>query len=192
MKKCILLSICLLFGGSSISFAQNNIAVVNKIQGFYIFTDSQPLADYDAVGEVTTTGNEDRDVIQSGGQYQPARDLLIRLARQYNYTADGLILTFVNGGADKGIIIKFKDNQQNKNQAKVMQYQGCYIFTDSEPLNEANYIGSVTANLFSSQYTSVRDHFIKKSKKKFPDGKGLIIKLVSGSTDSADAIKFNN
>jgi hypothetical protein len=38
----------------------------------------------------------------------------------------------------------------------------------------------------------LKEDMVKKSKKKFPDGKGLIIKLVSGSTDSADAIKFNN
>jgi hypothetical protein len=120
MTKLILVTFAVFFT-SFVSTGQNNIAGVNKIQGFYIFTDCQPLAEYDVIGEVTTTGHNDRDIKNSGAQYQPVRDYLIRAARQVNYTADGLMITLVNGGTDKAVIIKFKENVENKNQAKVKQ-----------------------------------------------------------------------
>ncbi|WP_033961270.1 hypothetical protein [Psychroserpens jangbogonensis] len=193
MKSKLFLTITILIGLSNNSYCQNNISEVNKIQGFYIFTDSQPLAEYDVIGEVTTNNNDDKDIKNSGGQYQAVRDYLIRSARQVNYQADGLILTMVNGGTDKAIIIKFKENASNLNQAKVKQYQGLYIFVDSEPIEKTEYIGTVKkkTSFSSSQYTSLREKLIKKCKKEFSDAKGLILKFVSGGTDTGDAIKYN-
>jgi len=191
MKKK-LLTLIILVGLLNISYSQNNIATVNKIQGFYIFSDNQPMAEYDVIGEVTTNGHNDNDINNSGGQYQPVRDYLIKTARQVNYTADGLILTLVNGGTDKAVIIKFKENAQNKSQAKVIQYQGVYLFVDCEPLKETKYLGTIKSKIsFSSpQYSSLRDKLLKKCKGEYPDSKGLIIKFVSGGTDTGDAIKF--
>jgi hypothetical protein len=194
MRKNILLAIIFWIGMFSNSKAQNYIGLVNKIQGFYIFTDSQPLSDYDVIGEVSSTGQEDRDIIESGGQYQPVRDYLIRIARQSNYTADGLILSLVNGGTDRAVIIKFKETVQNKNQSKVSQYQGLYLFVDSEPLKDITYLGTVKSrtSFSSSQYSVLRDKLIRKSKSDYPDAKGLIMKFVSGGIDTADAVKFEN
>jgi hypothetical protein len=193
MKTKLFLTITILIGLLNNSYCQNNISEVNKIQGFYIFTDSQPLAEYEVIGEVSTDKNDDKDIKNSGGQYQAVRDYLIRSARWVNYQADGLILTMVNGGTDRAIIIKFKENASNLNQAKVKQYQGLYIFVDSEPIAETEYIGTVkTKGSFSSnQYTSLRDKLIKRCKKKFGDAKGLILKFVSGGTDTGDAIKYD-
>lgn len=184
----------ILIGLLSTSHGQNNIATVNKIQGFYIFTDNQPIAEYDVIGEVTTNGHSDKDIKNSGAQYQSVRDYLIKMARQVNYTADGLIFSLVNGGTDKAVIIKFKESSQNKYQAKVSQYQGLYLFVDCEPLKETKYLGTIKTKVsFSSaQYSSLRDKLIKKCKADYPDAKGLIIKFVSGGTDTGDAIKFEN
>jgi len=194
MKKKTFLTLIVLIGLLNNSFCQNNIATVNKVQGFYIFTDNQPLAEYDVIGEVTTNGHNDNDIKNSGGQYQPIRDYLIKTARQVNYTADGLILSLVNGGTDKAVIIKFKENVQNKNQAKVSQYQGLYLFVDCDPLKETRYLGTIKikTSFSSAQYSSLRDKLIKKSKGDFPDAKGLIIKFVSGGADTGDAIKFED
>lgn len=194
MNRSIILTLTILLGLLNTIYSQNNIATVNKIKGFYIFTDNQPIEEYEVIGEITTTGHNDNDIKSSGGQYQPVRDYLIKTARQVNYTADGLILSLVNGGTDKAVIIKFKENLQNKNQAKVSQYQGLYLFVDCEPIKETKYLGSVTSKItFSSaQYTSLRDKLIKKCKSDFPEAKGLIFKFVNGGTDTGDAIKFEN
>jgi hypothetical protein len=174
MTKSIFLTIGTILGLLNNSFSQNNIATVNKIQGFYIFTDNQPIAEYDVIGEVTTNGSNDKDIINSGAQYQPVRDYLIKTARQVNYTADGLILSLVNGGTDKAVIIKFKENAQNKSQAKVSQYQGLFLFVDCEPIKETKYLGTIKSKMTysSAQYSTIRDKLIKKCKIEFPDAKG--------------------
>jgi hypothetical protein len=193
MCKKYLLAFCIFltyFQG----FGQNNIAVVNKIQGFYIFTDCQPISEYDVVGEVTTEGQNNPEIKRSKGQYQPIRDYLITAARKVNYTADGLVLSFVNGGNDKALIIKFKENSTKNSQSKVNQYQGVNVFVDSEPLNDFEYVGSVLdkgkSNIF--QYNELRDKLIAVCKKEIMNSKAIVLKLVYGGTDTGDVVKFKN
>lgn len=192
MNRIMILASLFFIGILTTSFSQNNIATVKKINGFYVFTDSEPIGEYDVIGEVNTTGHTDPDLTNSLGQYQAVRDYLIRAARQANYSADGLIMTLVNGGTDKAVIIKFKENSKNKDQAKVNQYNGIYIFTDCEPTAKSKYLGTIKSkgSMFSAQYTTFRDKLIKSSFKKYPDVEGLIIKLVVGGTNTGDAIKF--
>ena len=74
------------------------------------------------------------------------------------------------------------------------QYQGLYLFVDCEPLNKSKYMGTIKSkmSLSSAQYTSLRDRLIKKCKKGYSDAEGLILKFVSGGTDTGDAIKFDD
>jgi hypothetical protein len=191
MKKVLLLSIfCFVFLNS---FCQNNIASVNKIQGLLIFTDCQPISDYEVIGEVNTLMGTDNDLKKSGAQYQPVRDLLIKLTKQVNYKAEGLILSLVNGGQDKAVIIKFKD-QTNNSHARVNQYQGVYIFVDNDPLTPYDYAGNIIPKnkSNSNQYTSIRELFLQKCVKDFGQAKGMILKFVNGGADIGDAIKFKN
>ncbi len=189
MKTKIMLALCLFV--SLISFGQKNLADVNKIKGFYVFVDSKPTSEYESMGEVKA---DDKDAeVKRSPQYQIIRDNLIKNARAANYTADGLILTFVNGGVDKAEIIKFKDGQKNKARAKVEQMQGVYVFVDCEPVTESSYIGTAKSkgSPFSSpQYTSVRDGLIKKCKKDFKEFDAIIFKFVDGGSDMADAVKL--
>ena len=173
------------------SFSQNNIATVNKIQGLLIFTDCQPISDYEVIGEVNTLMGTDKDLKNSGAQYQPVRDLLIKIAKQVNYEAEGLILSLVNGGQDKAVLIKFKD-QINLNHAKVNQFQGVYIFVDNEPLSQYDFVGTIVPKNRSNsyQYTSIRELFLQKCVKDYGQAKGMILKFINGGTDIGDAIKF--
>jgi hypothetical protein len=193
MRKKNILAFCIILMSFK-GFSQNNIAVVNKIQGFYIFTDCQPISEYDVVGEVTTEGQNDPEIKRSKGQYQPTRDYLITAARKVNYTADGLVLSFVNGGNDKALIIKFKENSTKNSQSKVNQYQGVNVFVDSEPLNDFEYVGSVLdkgkSNIF--QYNELRDKLIAVCKKEIMNSKAIVLKLVYGGTDTGDVVKFKN
>lgn len=193
MKK-LFLSLAIFLAATLVSMAQapNSTAVVNKVQGFYIFTDSQPIAEYDVVGEFSTEGHDDKDIRSSGAQYQPVRDYIAKKVRAVNYLADGLILNFQNGGTDKAVVIKFKENAQNKNHAKVAQFQGLYLFVDSEPLNPTEYLSTskVSLTLGSSQYSVLRDKLIKKAKKESPTAEGLVLKFVAGGSDVGDAVKF--
>lgn len=81
--------------------------------------------------------------------------------------------------------------EPKKATGEVDQMQGLYIFTDSKPVLEYEYLGTVKAAFaWDSQYQGVRDNLIKKAKKDFPNADGLIMQFKSGGTDKCDAIKF--
>jgi len=79
-----------------------------------------------------------------------------------------------------------------KSTAEVEQYEGLYVFVDSKPVKEYDYLGTVKASmtLGDTQYTGCRDRMIKKCKKDYPQADGIIITFKSGGADKADAIKF--
>jgi hypothetical protein len=85
-------------------------------------------------------------------------------------------------------------NDFKKSHSEVDQYQGIFVFTDSKPLKEYEYLGTVkmTMGLGSGQYQNVRNVLIKKAKKDYPQADGLIMNFKDGGTDRADAIKFKD
>ena len=81
--------------------------------------------------------------------------------------------------------------EPKKATGEVEQMEGLYIFTDSKPVLEYEYLGTVKATFgMDSQYQGVRDKLIKKAKKDFPSADGLIMQFKSGGTDKCDAFKF--
>jgi len=193
MKKTILFASILFFSINSI--AQSNIATVKKIQGLYIFSDNEPISDYTVFGEISISTQDalnDLNIKNSGGQYQPCRDFLITKTRLSNNMADGIILNLINGGIDKAIIIKFKENAVNKDYAKVNKYQGVYTFIDCEPNNKYQSLGTVKfkkeLSFKSSQYSSVRDVLIKRTLKEYNNSNGIILRLVTGGADLGESI----
>lgn len=79
-----------------------------------------------------------------------------------------------------------------KSTGEVDQFQGLFIFVDSKPVMEYEYLGTVKSSVSfgDSQYTGVRDRIIKKAKNDFPQADAIIITFKSGGSDKADAIKF--
>lgn len=81
--------------------------------------------------------------------------------------------------------------QLKKSTAEVEQIEGLYIFSDSKPVLEYEYLGTVKASIgWDTQYQGVRNKLIKKAKKDFPNADGLIFHFKSGGTDRCDAIKI--
>lgn len=78
--------------------------------------------------------------------------------------------------------------------ARVNKKQGVYLFTDCEPVQDYEYLGTVKAGLTftSGQYEAVRDVLIKKTLKKYPNANGIIFHFYDGGVDKADAIQFEN
>lgn len=80
-----------------------------------------------------------------------------------------------------------------KSTGEVDQLQGYYIFVDSKPVMEYEYMGTVkgpSVSFGSGQYQSVRDVLIKRAKKDYPTADALIFTFKDGGTDRCDAIKF--
>lgn len=174
-----------------LSTEKNSIARVEKVNGILVFTDCMPAAQYDVIGEVSVTGYESKELQNSLGQYQAVRDELIKAAKAANGLAEGVILTLVTGGTDKAHIIKFRDHSENCALANAKRYRGIYVFCDCIPLSAYDYIGTLKGKAtLIPQYTYLRDDFIKKCAKKYKNANGIIIQLVSGGKDSAEAIKL--
>jgi hypothetical protein len=77
--------------------------------------------------------------------------------------------------------------------AEVERYRGFYIFVDSKPVLEYEYLGTEKATglgFGDTQYTGVRDRLIKKAQKTYPEADALILNFKSGGWDTFDAIKF--
>lgn len=80
-----------------------------------------------------------------------------------------------------------------KSTGEVEQFEGYYIFVDSRPVMEYEYLGTVkgpSLSMGSGQYTAVRDKLIKRAKKDYPRADALIFTFKDGGTDKVDAIKF--
>jgi len=82
---------------------KNNIAEVNQIEGYYIFTDCKPVKEYQYLGTVKVTGGF------SSGQYTDVLKKIVKRAHDTFPSADALILHFTSGAADHADAIKFKD-----------------------------------------------------------------------------------
>ncbi|MBR9859803.1 hypothetical protein GYB22_03460 [bacterium] len=98
-----------------------------------------------------------------------------------------LIITFLF------ILSAFKTDQEVKpNVAEVDQIHGCYVFIDSKPMKEYEYLGTVKKIMTwgTGQYQDVRDALLKKAKKEYPDANGMIFHFHDGGADEVDAIKF--
>lgn len=99
-------------------------------------------------------------------------------------------------GISTVILLSFKsyeEYQARNSTAEVNQEQGLYIFTDSKPVKEYEYLGTVKLEISlinSGQYDGVKSTLIRKGKRDYPQANGIILNLVEGGTDRGDLIKF--
>lgn len=81
-----------------------------------------------------------------------------------------------------------------KNTAEVEQIQGFWVFIDSKPVTEYDYLGTINGTRgrgsFNPQYTVIRDALLKLARKQYPDADGIILHLNAGGKDRADVLHF--
>lgn len=104
------------------------------------------------------------------------------------------LIAFVLGIVVTSLVgFKVLDYEVRKSTAEVERYQGYYIYTDSKPVQEYTYLGTVKVSTgWSGQYEPVRDGLIKKALKEYPKADGLILNLKDGGADKADVILFKD
>ncbi|MDF7817665.1 hypothetical protein P1X15_08660 [Runella sp. MFBS21] len=90
------------------------------------------------------------------------------------------------------LALKAASYEPRSSTAEVGQIQGYYIFVNSKPVKEYKYIGTVKSSMTwgSGQFQDVRDKLIRKAKKEYPDGDGLIFNFYDGRTDKCNVIKI--
>lgn len=78
----------------------SNTAIVNRVNGLHVFTDSYPVSQYEVLGAVKTNAFD--------GQYSNVRDALIKKAKKEFPGADGIIVFPNQNGSDRAEVVKFK------------------------------------------------------------------------------------
>jgi len=113
MKKQL---ITFFFGASLIlmfSFANQSTEIkqtsaeVSRLNGMAVFIESEPLMEYEVLGDVKYDGT-----FAITNQYQEVRDALIRKAKKKYKDANGIIIRFCNGCTNRADVIKFKTINQ--------------------------------------------------------------------------------
>ena len=202
MKRHILLLLILL---SCNLFAQKNLAIAEQIGGVYIFNDCTPLGQYEVIGDVTFGGSNNSSLIAlpngTGGttmimsgdetpQYTSIRNGLVANAVMANRTVDGILIQMPKEGEGRATMIKFKEGE-DKSKCRVNRQQGLYVFCDCKPMQEYERLGEIVgAGGLSTLYSDLRNRLIKKVIKKYKTADGIIINLVEGGRDRADAIQL--
>lgn len=91
------------------------------------------------------------------------------------------------------ISFTFSSTYESKNStAEVELVRGIYIFVDSKPVKEYEVLGTVKLAIVRSgpDYEAIRDHLLKKIKKKFPEANGAIFDFTVPGSNNCDAIKI--
>ncbi len=80
----------------------------------------------------------------------------------------------------------------NASTAEVNKIKGLYIFTDCKPVMPYDSIGTVEIGFISdTQYESIRGNLIKRTRNKFPNADGLIMKFDKKGIDKCIAIRIH-
>jgi hypothetical protein len=92
------------FAGYSQDIAvSRDLAKVDQIRGFYVFTNATPAAKYKYLGTI-----DGAKIGMKSPQYDVVRDGLLKKLREEFPGADGAILQFNSGAKDKADAIKFE------------------------------------------------------------------------------------
>ena len=92
------------------------------------------------------------------------------------------LITLISAGIENYVV--------GKQTAHAERFQNVYVFTDSKPVMEYEYLGTIKGVMtLTGQYQPVRDGLIKKAKKEYPGCEGVILHLVDGGIDKADVIR---
>ena len=75
--------------------------------------------------------------------------------------------------------------------AEVTQINDLLIFTDSRPITPFDSLGTVEIGFVTgTQYESIRNNLIKRTKEKFPHADAIILKFDKKGIDKCEAIKL--
>jgi hypothetical protein len=70
---------------------------------------------------------------------------------------------------------------------EVNQIEGLYIFTDSKPVKETEFLGSVKAGVtMSGSYSQIINKIARKARKEYPNADAIIF----NGEEKADVVKF--
>lgn len=177
-----------------------DIAVVHKFHGIYVYTDCEPLDEYQVLG--TVTYSETKGAVSTtyfGGninfgnsaavpiyaQYTSLRNGLVRKAMEMYPEAQGIIIEADGEGSAIARVIRYKYDAQYR-FARVQKVGGYYIYIDNAPTVNRAILGIVSSVFGESTYTSIRNKLIDKADFHYrKKGNALILTFREGGANDA-------
>lgn len=181
-------------------FSQQNLAIVENVNGVYVFTDCEPVAKYEIIGHISRNNPMSQVVVKghimstpviSFEQHEEKKTELANDAARANRATEAIIITRETTADGAANIIKFADGETNTNLGLVKKINGVYVFIDCKPVGEYHYLGECTNNKSGDwRYDTIRDNLLKEMLKKYPEGDGIIMHYNTGKKDYCECIKF--
>lgn len=185
MKKIFSLMVCLV--ATVVAFAQGcdvKMANVYRHNGLLIFTDCDPVNEYDVV-------EHEKSVLSWSGQYSEIKNKLTRKALRDYPDADGIIISMTEKHVDRAVVIKFKNPEKDNSLARVYRTNGLLTFTDCDPVCDFDITARSKAVFgISGEYSHVKNKLIRKLVKVNPNVDGVLLSFVNGGVDRAVGINF--
>ncbi len=187
-KVCFVMFLGAFFSVLSAQEQQKGLCKVNKTNGVYVFTDSEPIGEYEILDRVKST-------VSWSAQYNAVKSKLVRKAVNDYPDADGVICSMNKGGTDRAVVIKFKrDTEEQKAKvglAVANKVNGIYVFTDAEPVMDYEILDREKSGIsWSGQYSEIRNRLIKKALKGNKSAEGVILTFSTGGMDRAVVMKY--
>ncbi len=190
-------------------YAQQDIAIADQIGGVSIFTDCTPLGRYEVLGDITFQGGGRSSsymsvpnftggttmIVSSGSatpQYTSIRNGLVANALMANRYVEGILVRITKEGEGRATMIKFLEGE-HKSVCRVNRQEGLYVFCDCTPVVQYDKLGEIVgAGGMSTMYGDIRNRLLKKvhNKRKYKEANGVILHLVEGGYDRAEAIQL--
>jgi hypothetical protein len=194
MIRTALLIISFLQSFWHVIHAQNGhiLAISQEFDGLVVFTECEPLSEYDILDEITVTSIPPTQVSKPPINYVDVRDLYIRTTKKMNDDADGIIIKLSKSGVSSAVIIKFLNESISNDTSIVKTSRGLYCFVDSQPINSYKNLGPIVnkLNLYNVPYKIAREGFLKRCIKQFPKSEGVIFEFKYNTPNTADAVRL--
>lgn len=182
-----------------VTFAQNNLAIVENQSGVLIFSQSRPKSKYTIIGEIFFSGESKTGSISTyNAALHTSSTYVYSSTPQYNEIKNGLVAQSIMANREvQGIIIdgkhatmlKFDNDSIANDTAIVEKIEGKYVFVNCSPISEYDYLKTKSIMIaWDDSLKGIATKLIKKCK--HLDMDGVIVTLVTGGKDRAEAIKF--
>ncbi|MDG1724815.1 MAG: hypothetical protein P8I11_03915 [Bacteroidia bacterium] len=171
---------------------KSTTAISNTIQDLIVFTDCEPLSEYEVLDEINVTSIPPSQISKPPINYLDVRNLYIRTVKKMNLGADGIIFRLNKSGVSSAVAIKFFDNSIPNDTSTVNYNRDLFCFIDSKPLEGFDVLGPIINkfNLYNVPLKIARDGFLKRCNKQFPSANAVIFRFIINTPNTAEAVKL--
>ena len=198
MKNKILLAVLLLLTCTAYAEDAKQLAKVDNYSGIYVFSESEPVAEYETLGDVSVSSGESSIysigglTFVSGGtlQYSELRNSLIVAAVMANRQVEGVIIRPEKAGCGRATMIKFKDGtpKSERELAYVNSHRNVLVFIDCKPVSDYEFHAKYKYHGWDGRFSKMIDNLVQNTRNLSKASNAVIIHFITNGYDYAEAI----